>query len=284
MADAVAVRHADDDGRTCRLRASILLVADDQKTVEALHTALGVCDCDMVAIPSESGCLMLIRPRSRDCVGLDQSLVSALGPEALRVFCGVATAPGAILTSARSLMAALAYAPEVDLAQVLGVIRNSGQMPNHINSAALGIERLVASGRADGEMPTAIADRWAWYAMKGCTARCDPSTIRHWASECAVSYSTLTEMCRLNAMKPLYARDFVRVLRALRRASSECSAPDAHLAVSDSRTLRTLSRRAGIDLETKVRGRVVPQFLVSQQFLDSDNDGLRAVSRLVCDW
>lgn len=282
MADTVAVRRVDGE-QTCRLHASIVLIAEDQSAVDAVQAALRSCDCDIIAIPSESRRLVLIRPRSSDSDVPIKLLVEALRIEAVHASYAVKEPTDTVLSGAESLIAALTYAPALEVSRVLDVLRDSGSV-QRVNAETGGLPRLVSAEACDHTIPTAIGDRWAWYALKGCAARSDPSTLRHWASECAVSYSTLTEMCRLNAMKPLSARDFVRVLRALRRASVECTGPDAHLAVSDSRTLRALSRRAGINLELQVRDRIVPQFLAAQTFLDPGSYGLRAMRRAICEW
>jgi hypothetical protein len=155
-------------------------------------------------------------------------------------------------------------------------------------SVEAAVERAHSAGTApqraaSDRPPTSVAGRWGWYVLKGCDAASDPSTLELWARESAVSYTTLCEICRLNGIRPIDARDFVRVLRALRAASGSRVAPDIFLAVGDRRTLRSLSLRSGVNLEAKVRTNAVTEFFKAQQFIAPDSGALRSISKVLMD-
>jgi hypothetical protein len=115
--------------------------------------------------------------------------------------------------------------------------------------------------------------------LRGCEAEGDLKTIEDWARCTGVSYTSLCESCRLLAIRPRDARDFVRTLRALIIAHAEGCSPDVLLDVSDRRTLATLLRRAGAGFIRFDRRTPIEQFLLSQQFVSQENIGLRALRR-----
>lgn len=141
-------------------------------------------------------------------------------------------------------------------------------------------QNIVSAEMLESRRPS-VAHRWAVYVLKGCDASCDPNTLEAWANESAVSYSTLCEICRLNAMRPLGARDFVRVLRALRNAYSNGARPVDFLSVSDRRTLRSLSQRSGLDLEQVIHEGDIVEFFGEQRFIAHDLKALRILQMSV---
>src|SRR5438876_6556088 len=90
-----------------------------------------------------------------------------------------------------------------------------------------GLLSVVRAGLKDSEAgpasitPRSVVERMVAYVVKvldshGDGANGDFKTIDEWAKRVGVSYSTLCETCRLLGIRPLDARDFARVLSALR--------------------------------------------------------------------
>jgi hypothetical protein len=112
----------------------------------------------------------------------------------------------------------------------------------------------------------------------------DFKTLEEWAHHIAVSYSTLCETCRLLGIRPLDARDFARVLNALRAAIVHRCAPEVLLNVSDRRVLRTLSIKAGVDLEIRAATTSLHEFLANQRFIPAGSEALRLIRVFALDW
>ena len=100
------------------------------------------------------------------------------------------------------------------------------------------------------------------------------------ASFAGLSYSSLCEVCRLVGVRPLDARDFTRVLRAVAQSLiHECRVEEL-FDISDRRTLRALMARAGIAIDGRAERTSIEQYLASQRFLPSNHAGL-AVLRAI---
>jgi CheY-like chemotaxis protein len=94
--------------------------------------------------------------------------------------------------------------------------------------------------------PRSVAERWAFLILRGCAAEYDLKTIDDWARVAGISYSALTDVCRLAGIRPHAARDFLRILRALYHARGRTANLAQGLNVSDHRTLKALLSRAGL--------------------------------------
>ncbi|MGH9349101.1 MAG: hypothetical protein ACRD26_17740 [Vicinamibacterales bacterium] len=125
--------------------------------------------------------------------------------------------------------------------------------------------------------PRSAAERWVAYVLKACEAESDLKTLASWAQQAAVSYTTLCANCRIMRIRPLDARNFMRVLRALKRAAAHRCPPEVFLDVSDARTVRTLSLRAGVDLDAHDSRSSISEFLAHQRFVAADNRGLHLI-------
>lgn len=129
--------------------------------------------------------------------------------------------------------------------------------------------------------PAAAATRWAQHVLAGCQSEGDLKTLQSWARFIGVSYSSLREGCRLVNVRPRDARDFMRALRAIIRASAYCCPPEVLLDLSDIRTLRAFLRKSGDGFRAAVDGGGIERFLQTQTFVDGNNFGL-ATLRLMC--
>ena len=133
---------------------------------------------------------------------------------------------------------------------------------------------LATAQRAVAAVPRSVAERWAMKVLRGCQADRDLKTLAAWAAEAGSSYTSLCEICRLLDIKPLAARDLMRVLRAaVQSRNLGCRLGDL-LDISDRRTLSALMARAGVDPRRCGNEISIDQFLASQQFVAPRNAGL----------
>ncbi len=96
-----------------------------------------------------------------------------------------------------------------------------------------------------------------------------------------VSYSALTESCRLAGTKPHAARDFMRVLRVLYHTGGRIEHLEAFLRVGDSRTLHALWERAGLLGRTPQAVLSLDDYLRAQRFIELDSPALQAIKVLL---
>jgi CheY-like chemotaxis protein len=136
---------------------------------------------------------------------------------------------------------------------------------------------FVASVLATGA-PGSVAERWAVSVWKTRESPGDFRTLSQWARFVGVSGSALKESCRLLGIRPYDARDLARVLRALVRARHYRCRPEALLDVSDSRTIKSLFGRAGIDAAQPPISLDV--LFAQQQFVPAANEGLEVLRAL----
>jgi hypothetical protein len=126
--------------------------------------------------------------------------------------------------------------------------------------------------------PTTMAERWASYVLGACKADRDPRTLGLWAHEVGVSYTTLSESCRLIEIVPRHARDFARVLRIIATPSLDSYQLASFLDISDQRTLDSILQKAGlVQRVALVQDLSVVRFLDNQRFVAPENTGIRVL-------
>jgi len=126
--------------------------------------------------------------------------------------------------------------------------------------------------------PASTAERWASYVLGACKSEGDPRTVGIWARQIAVSYTTLSESCRLIGVSPRYARDFARVLRLILMPPFDTCDLTCLLDISDRRTLNSILVRAGFGQHETFAGQVsVLFFLDNQKFIAIENAGVRII-------
>ncbi|MGH9347471.1 MAG: response regulator [Vicinamibacterales bacterium] len=123
--------------------------------------------------------------------------------------------------------------------------------------------------------PRSAAERWAYLVLRACESDHDLKTIGEWASVAGISYSALTECCRLVGIRPYDARDFLRMLRALAHAGGRLENLEHGLDVNDHRTLKTLFDRASLPLDGGTGTISLRAFVDRQQFVDRDCEAVR---------
>jgi hypothetical protein len=123
--------------------------------------------------------------------------------------------------------------------------------------------------------PRSAAERWAFLVLRGCAADHDLKTIGDWASAAGISYSALTESCRLVGMRPHNARDFLRILRVLFDSNGRLKDFEHGLDVNDHRTLKVLLERAGLAGRRGGGAISLREFIEAQRFVDPACEAVR---------
>jgi two-component system response regulator RegA len=270
-----------------RGRASVLVIEDDESHCDFIRDMLRGIGCDVTVATYATHGLAIARTNLFDLVLVDYRLPDLSGMDVLRMM--VDERPGARVAVVSGFLTVSVAVEALKLGAV-DVI----EKPVTVDQVAALIERVTANGAqstgvfhaATGEaeaeynqrFPRSITERWVMHVLKGCHAEADLRTLEQWAHAAGVSYTSLCEHCRLLGIRPQYARDLTRCLRALiASATSECP-PEVLLDVSDRRTLATLLRRAG----STFRGMashpgVVEAFLREQQFVATDNPAMKTL-------
>lgn len=129
--------------------------------------------------------------------------------------------------------------------------------------------------------PRSAAERWAFLVLRGCAADHDLKTIGDWASAAGISYSALTESCRLAGIRPHTARDFLRMLRVLFYSNGQLKDFEHGLDVNDHRTLKALLERAGLAGRRGGGAISLREFIEVQQFVDPACEGVRLMLKTI---
>jgi ActR/RegA family two-component response regulator len=166
------------------------------------------------------------------------------------------------------------------------------QLPADIEGVVLSALRGIVKTEADGwprvcprtvalPAPKSAAERWAFLVLRGCSAEHDLKTIRDWAAVAGISYSALTDSCRLVGIRPHDARDFLRMLRALWAADGRTEDLEHGLQVNDFRTLKTLFLRAGLTMGRGTAAISLSEFIAGQQFVDPRSEAVKAMRTMI---
>jgi two-component system, response regulator RegA len=259
----------------------ILVVDDDEITRQTFGRALNLRGFRLTTVTSGAEAVQAARGDGFDLIFLDLNLGDMSGIDVLRAVHGVRN-PRVVLISgfltlgtaveAMKLGAVDVMEKPIDLDELVSlacsVLAHRAPPPSQHDAVSVSTMDFVLQ-------PRSAADRWAGYVIRGCIAKGDFKTLDCWARETGVGYTTLCTVCRIVRVRPLDARDFARVLRALCKASVHDSPPEVFLDVLDARTLRTLSIRAGVDLGTHVVS--LTDFWAHQRFVSAGNEGLRII-------
>jgi two-component system, response regulator, stage 0 sporulation protein F len=124
---------------------------------------------------------------------------------------------------------------------------------------------------------TTAAERWAALVLHACESDSDLPTIAMWAVAAGVCETTIYATCKVLKLHARAARDFARVLRALRVNGGRIDDLEAHLAIADPRTWQVLRDRAGLRERQNDSVIAREEFLRSQTFVPQDNCGLIAL-------
>jgi CheY-like chemotaxis protein len=253
--------------------ATVLVIDDNETARRTISAALRLFRVDVYEAPTATAGLEAIRSRDFDLVMIDLrlpdmsglELAEALQRDGLRV--------------KWLLMSGWLTILEAVEAMRMGAV-NAVERPFDIESVVLRELRAQKVPRAawklapeSNRQPQSAAERWARLVARACCADHDLRTLRDWGVFVGVGYSSLTEACRLVGVRPHEARDFVRILRGLVVSSGRTRHLELMLDINDSRTLRTLLRRAGLD-DDVAQIPSVRDFVQRQKFIDTRNEVL----------
>jgi CheY-like chemotaxis protein len=120
------------------------------------------------------------------------------------------------------------------------------------------------------------AERWAALVLRACDSERDPATIPDWATAAGASETTIYATCKVLGIPARLARDFMRILRALRSSAGRVAEIEACLVFHDPRTWQTLLDRAGLH---RRHDSIISleEFLQVQQFVPRVHPGLAAL-------
>jgi len=230
-----------------------------------------------------------------DVIVIDLRLTDMSGTEVISALCDLCSARLVLMSAFLTVQTAVdamrlgacdVLEKPLDIERLLAAVRAGA---HEVDVRLLTASRERPSYERVTSAPRSVVERWVGYVIKVCDATAvdtggDFRTLEEWARRVGVSYSTLCETSCLLGIRPLDARDFARVLKALRAAIAHRCAPDVLLNVSGRRVVRTLSLKAGVDLEIKATNMSLQEFLVNQRFIHEGSEALRLVRVLTSDW
>jgi CheY-like chemotaxis protein len=128
--------------------------------------------------------------------------------------------------------------------------------------------------------PHTASERWCKFVIALVTCEYDLKTTAAWARHAGVSRSVIREACRHVHIPPQSARDFARMLGAIRR-SGPAWVPESVLDVADRRTLRKFEVLSGFGHGPAPRTPSVGDFLDRQRWIPQDNPALLVLRGLL---
>ena len=282
---------AIDCGRGPLERSLVLVVDDDNMCRQNVTTLLELADIDVLAVRCCRDALATVRSRGVD---IDLAIVAdGFGVEFATGLAGHRSRLPFILTtetlpaedhdSARALGAVAVLEKPIDGDVVVSISRACAQTRRYRVSNGSSPARRASSPSVttSRKLPRPLrsagstADRFANLMLQAMKSDTDPKTVTRWAQVAGVSYSTLSETCRLIRVHPHDARDMARMLRAIVSSKTHDCQFDVLLDVSDRRTLNKLIDRSGLSGNPDGREVTIEAFFKSQRFIANDNEGLR---------
>jgi DNA-binding response OmpR family regulator len=280
-ADRSIASPADDERQRAADQfqtATILLVDDDSSVLQAYRRALEHVRYTVLASTTGHSAIDQVRQQPVNLLVVDLNLPDMSGMEVIRHLAAEDNPRPFILVSGFLNVEISVEAMRLGACDVL--------------EKPVSIERLTAIvkaclGKSDKRAeaihvphtsghPASAAHRWAMYVLKGCEAEADLRTLEDWARFAGVSYSTLSESCRIIRIQPQAARDFTRALRAMIKSSAYRCEPSVLLDVSDRRTLKSLVERGGSFFRSGEDASVL-EFIEHQRFVPISNEGIRVL-------
>ena len=266
--------------------ASILVVDDDPDTRETAATVLRPHNLDVHEADSGAAAIAALRGRRFDLALIDFVLPDISGLEVIVELKKDRISVPWLLMSARMTTSVAVEAMRLGAMDVVDLPFDIEQV---VTSA---LRDLSQQGAARARWPSvpppsqlpsprSAAERWAFLVLRGCAADHDLKTIRDWASVAGISYSALTENCRLVGTRPHNARDFLRMLRALFHSNGRLKDLEHGLDVNDYRTLKTLLARAGLVAGRDAGEISLREFIDAQQFVDPACEGVRLLLEMI---
>jgi ActR/RegA family two-component response regulator len=263
----------------------VLLVDDDPLTRESTGRILRRRAIHVHEADSGAAAIAALRARPFDLALIDFRLPDISGLEV------IATLKKDRLSVPWVLMSGWMTPPLAVEAMRLGAL-DAVELPVDIEGVVLSALRGLAKPGAArwprvcqtavlSTSPKSAAERWAFLVLRGCSAEHDLKTIGDWAAVAGISYSALTDSCRLVGVRPHDARDFLRMLRALWAAGGRSADLEHGLHVNDFRTLKKLFGHAGLTMGREAAAISLPEFIARQQFVDPTSEAVKALLKMI---
>jgi len=277
----------DDEDRHDVKGATVLIIDDDQGTRQTFERVLRLAGATARTAETAMAGLDLATEERFDVILVDLRLPDLLGIDLIAQLAAAGAGPAVLISAFLTIQTAVeamkrgafdvAEKP-IEIDDLLSIVGRAATAGRRSQSTSSEQSQAGPTPRA----PRSVAERFVVYVTKVCNsntadAEGDFRTLQEWARRVAVSYSTLCETCALLGLRPRDARDFARVLNALTKAAALDCAPEVLLDVSNRRVLRSLSGRAGVDLEVKPNERAIATFFDLQSFLQQDHEVLRLI-------
>jgi DNA-binding response OmpR family regulator len=271
-----------------RDQRTILIVDDDPGTCETFGIALRADGYGLATACSGREALEIARTRSLDLAFVDQRLPDMLGTDVVRALnrAGVpfvlmsAFLTTEITVEAMRLGAVNVLEKPAWIEVLRGTVSAFFQRQAFEGAARRRARPSVNRATSMSVRPASLPERWALHVIKGCESDEDLTSLQCWAAAVGTGRTTIAETCRLLGIHPPDARDLTRVLRAIVHAQVHGCAPAAMLLVSDGRTLDTLFGRAGF-AHADAGSVSADHFLANQRFVSPENEGLKALRRML---
>jgi DNA-binding response OmpR family regulator len=267
----------------------ILVIDDDPGVCEFAKRVLAKASFETRVAGSGAEGAAIARSTPFDLLVVDLVLPDMLGTQVVRelrndqittpfvLVSAFLTTP--VTVEAMKLGAANVVEKPISVGKLLSIVHSALDATQEVSRPAYALLTARESCRALRPFkPRSAAERWAHHVARACESDADLTTLESWAKFIGVSCSSLCESCRMLDIHPRDARDFARLLRALMQAATHRCSPHILLDVSDRRTLRNLTERAGLAQGSTVS---VDQFFDTQQLIPTDHEGLRILRSLL---
>jgi DNA-binding response OmpR family regulator len=255
----------------------IMVVDDDEGMRVTMRAALILDGFTVASAANGADAIILARTICPDIAIVDQSLPDMLGTHLIAILRERRPPPEIMLCSAFLTTAITVEAMKLGAFDVLEKPFDLETLVQRVRlrseSQRRGPALMVAHGSA--------AERWATLVINACEADVDLRTMTAWAHFAGVSYSALSELCRIVDVRPHDARDFVRMLRAVIQSSRFKCRPEALLDVGDRRTLKALLARSVLGLMGTSTVPSAESYLSRQEFVSPHNEAVRIVCSLL---
>lgn len=251
----------------------VVLVDDEPGALEVWALLLTDAGVRVEVAPGGDACLRLLDEHPVDLIVIDFRLEGETGLDVMRRVRARGHQTPFLLVSGHASIAVTVEAMRMGARTVLEKPLIGDDFLAPVLRELRAIEAQTFASFAVGQ---SSAQRWAQYVLRGTEAAEDPRTLADWARAAGVSRSALIEVCSFLEITPKQARDFMRVLRIVRRDADPWE-PEASLNVADRRTLRKLLARAGLSDTPRGVRPALTEFLQSQRFVSHANAGFAAL-------
>src|SRR6266542_2641703 len=291
---AHAAANADE---LCNL--SVLIVDDDLGTRDTFECGLRMSGLRVRTAGSGAEGIAIARSAPFDLFLVDLEMPDMRGTDMVRALQRETRAPRFVLMSAFLTTHVTVDAMRLGALDVLEKPISIDDLPVLISAAlrrsfsTCGSEVRPEIGRQLASIPSlaevsktsnpgCATQRWAAHVIEGCSSTQDLKTLELWANCAGVSNTSLRDSCRLVGIRPLNARDLMRVLRAVILSSRLGCSPEVLLDVNDKRTLDGLLARSGLTSVLKdCPSPSVNDVFEHQRFVPKDNIAVRLLRTML---